>query len=104
MNALLEQNNMTLAEFNAKCETAVCRGRTLNYLPTGDTYDKTVCRENRRFFESSLGDWIELVEASYNIVHDTVTCGWCSHPTPIQNKSWRDTVCEQCGHNVAGGN
>jgi len=83
-----------------QCE---CSGAGMRYINLGDTYDRTVCRAGAEYFAGSWGDWIEAQEREHDTENDTVGCGYCGHHTPIQGDDWRTTVCESCGHCVAGG-
>ena len=86
--------------------------RSMRYVNRGDTYDQTVRKDRDGYTVGSWGDWLESVESEYDDDNDTVQCAYCSHHTPLCDKaqrepqgarhSWRETICENCGHNVDG--
>ncbi len=84
-------------------ETVSCGGVELRYVNLGDTYDQTICREDGGpLFIGSWGAWYEETEQQQNEEDGTITCGYCSHRTPMDQDNWHDVICEACGHFVDG--
>lgn len=93
-------------------ESVSCEGRSMRYVNTGETYDSTVYCESREYFAGSWGAWLESAESEHCEATDTIRCGHCGEFTALCDKalsepqgarhSWRETICEHCGHNVAG--
>ncbi len=76
--------------------------KELSYLNTGETYDATICQEDRgELFVGSWGDWVEGEEEKFEEETDTIRCGFCGKNTP-RNHKWSDTVCDHCNNLVGG--
>lgn len=76
------------------------------YVNQGDTYATTILRDVGRggqYLLTNYGDWLEAWESDICNEEGLVSCGYCSHLTPIQNDEWTTTVCEACGRNVQTG-
>ena len=89
-------------------------GKSLSYLNTGETYTPTVCQETQYTnsingpesesgpcFVSSWGDWFETAEQKYCQENGVIRCSNCGEFTPV-HEPWDQTICENCGLNVAG--
>lgn len=74
------------------------------YLNAGDTYAVTLlCGESPVVEVGDWGSLIETAEEEDNRENGTITCGYCSHHTPLEEGAdWHDTVCESCGYYVDG--
>lgn len=75
------------------------------YVNQGDTYATTILRdmESGEYILTSYGDWLEGWEQEENEENGTVSCGYCSHLTPVENDEWSTTMCESCGRCVSTG-
>ena len=107
----IEEANKIAGGFGV--EYVAVAGREIAYVNMGDTYAETICQEgDGPLFVSSWGDWIEQAEQAHCEEEDVIRCGYCGEFTPLceaamaqpagNRPAWRDTVCEHCGHNVAG--
>jgi len=84
-------------------ERITCGEIELSYVNLGDTYDQTICQEQDGYpFIGSWGGWYEATEQEQNEENETITCGYCSHRTPMNQDDWRDVVCESCENHVGG--
>lgn len=75
------------------------------YVNQGDTYSATVVRdmETGQYILTSWGDWLEAWEGGLFEEEGLVSCGNCSHMTPLQDDEYSTTVCESCGRCVSTG-
>jgi hypothetical protein len=75
------------------------------YVNQGDTYAGTVVHDedSGEYTLTDYGTFMEGWEAEECEENDSVSCGYCSHLTPIQNEEWSTTVCESCGRCVSTG-
>jgi hypothetical protein len=75
------------------------------YSNQGETYAATILRdmETGKYCLTSWGDWYEAWEQEQCEEGGLVSCGYCSHLTPIENDEWGTTVCESCGRCVSTG-
>jgi len=83
-------------EYTPYEETGPLSGVEMAYLNAGDTYAATLCyTEDKGFFISSWGDYVENAERQYEEETGERLCGYCG--------AWSEEVaagqeCPSCGH------
>lgn len=97
-----EQVMKNLGMLTYGIERLICGGTELSYVNLGEPYDQTICQEDGCPFIGSWGDWHEETERKQNENDGTITCGYCSHRTPMNQEDWSEVVCESC-ENLVGG-
>ena len=75
------------------------------YSNQGETYQVTIVHDEKAggFLITDYGSFLEGWEAAECEEEGLVSCGYCSHLTPVQRDDWSTTVCESCGRCVSTG-